>query len=94
LEWYLAVGAAQGRANSRQVGCSARSGFDGDVGGDSEEHEGVDACHAENGVEYRAIETVGRLSSDDWFIGPGGDVERVLAGLIGQKAKDDDPTHH
>jgi hypothetical protein len=54
-----------------QVGCSARSGFDGDVGGDAGEHEGVDAGRAENGVEYGAIETVGRLSSDDWFIGPG-----------------------
>ena len=27
-----------------QVACAARGGFDGDVGGDADEHEGVDGC--------------------------------------------------
>jgi hypothetical protein len=57
-----------------QIGCNARGGFDGDVGGDTDEHDCVDACHAENGVERGAVEPVGRLSSDHRLIGPGGDV--------------------
>jgi len=52
-----------------QVRCSACGGFDGDVGGDADNHEGVDACQAENGVEYGAVETVSRLSPDERFIG-------------------------
>jgi hypothetical protein len=39
----------------------ASVGFDGDVGSDTDEHEGVDACHAENGVECGVFEPVGRL---------------------------------
>jgi hypothetical protein len=34
-----------------QVGCGARGGFDGDVGGDTDEQEDVDPCHPENGVD-------------------------------------------
>jgi hypothetical protein len=56
------------------VGCSARGGFDRDVGRDTDEYEGIDACHAENGVERGAVEPVCRLSPDDRLIGPGGDV--------------------
>jgi hypothetical protein len=68
----VAVGLAGVRDDNRpvlQVGCSARGGFDGDVGGDADKHEGVDACHVEDGVECRAFEPVARLSPDDRFIG-------------------------
>ena len=61
-----------------QVGCSARGGFDGDVGGDADKHEGVDACQAENGVEYGAVEPVGRLSPDERFLRPAGEVVHEL----------------
>jgi hypothetical protein len=37
------------------VGCSARGGFDSDVGRDTDEHEGINACHAESGVECGGI---------------------------------------
>jgi hypothetical protein len=60
------------------VGCSARGGFDRDVGRDTDEHEGIDACHAENGVERGAVEPVRRLSPDDRLIGAGGDVVDYL----------------
>ena len=36
------------------VACSARGGFNRDVGRDTDEHESIDACHAENGVERGA----------------------------------------
>lgn len=54
-----------------QVACSARGGFDGDVGGHADEHEGVDTCQAENGVQDGAVKPVARLSPDDRFVGPG-----------------------
>jgi hypothetical protein len=62
------------------VGCSARGGFDSDVGGDTGEHEGIDARDAEHGVECSAVEPAGRLSPDDRFIGSGGDVVDNLDG--------------
>ena len=47
-----------------QIGCSARGGFDCDVGGDARKHEAIDACHVENGVECGAFEPAARLSPD------------------------------
>jgi hypothetical protein len=48
-----------------QIGCNARGGFNGDIGGDTDEHEGIDACRAKNSVERGAVEPIGRLSPDD-----------------------------
>ena len=73
----VAVGDARVGDDDRavpEVACTARGGFDGDVGGYTAEHEVVDACQAEHGVEFGAVEPVGRLPPDDRFIGPGGDV--------------------
>src|SRR6478672_4626567 len=73
----VAIGLARVRDDDRPVlpvGCRARGGFDRDVGRDTDEHEGIDACHAENGVERGAVEPVCRLSPDDRLIGPGSDV--------------------
>jgi hypothetical protein len=70
----VAVGLAGVRDDYRpvlQIGCNARGGFDGDVGGDTDEHDSVDACRPENGVERGAVESVGRLSPDNRLIGPG-----------------------
>lgn len=58
------------------VGCTARGGFDSDVGGDANVHEGVDACHAENRVERRVNERAARLSPYDRFIVTGGRCRR------------------
>jgi hypothetical protein len=55
----IAVGGAGVGDHDRpisQVGCSARGGFDGDVGGDAYEREGVDACDTESGVEWRCFD--------------------------------------
>ena len=79
-----------------QVACNARGGFDGDIGGDTDKHEGVDACHMQNGVECGAFEPVGRLSPDDWLIGPGGDLVDDLdcGSALKQAATVDDRAKH
>jgi hypothetical protein len=67
----VAVGGAGVGDDDRAVSliaCTTRVGFDGDVGGHPDEHEGVDACQADNGG---AVEPVGRLSPDDRFVGSG-----------------------
>ena len=65
---FVAVGLVRIGYDDRPVlpvACSARGGFDRDVGRDTDEHEGIDACDAENGVERGAVESTCRLSPDD-----------------------------
>jgi hypothetical protein len=53
-----------------QAACGAR-GLDGDLGGYPGDPDSVDARPARNAVKYRAVERVGRLSTDDGILGPG-----------------------
>ena len=64
-----------------QIGCHTRGGLDGDVGRDTGENDGINACDVENCLERGSVKPAGRLSPDDCFIRSGGDIVDNLDGV-------------